>query len=133
MQIRVDLGGWEHDCCGDAYEINDVVTKDLYLPFSGTLSGGADYMESHHQHLSGGVSVTGRVVGIEVAGPDGQYVAVTRLPSGADLNDLNEDGSDAVVELATGNVLDIEPDEYIVILDVAEGSEFPIERARHAS
>jgi hypothetical protein len=133
MQIRVDLCGWEHECCGDAYEINAVVTRELFLPTSGPLQGNAEYIESHHDLLTGGSTVTGRVVGVEVLGPQGTFVKVTRLPDADELGDAYDDDSGDLTDLATGDVLENESREYIVILDVAGGTELPTERARSAS
>jgi hypothetical protein len=127
MQIRVNMGGWEHECCGQAHEIDDIVTWDLYLPVAGTLEGDADYMESHHDRLAGGVTVTGRVVGVDVLRAGGGSTAITRLPSGAALRGFAEDGE--VTDRLTGEALEEDLDEFVVTLDLPEGSELPTTRA----
>jgi hypothetical protein len=132
MRIRVDLGGWEHECCGRAYEVGDDVTMTLYLPMGGTLSGDADYMESHHVLLIGGSDVRGEVVGVEALGPDGVFVSVIRLPSAAEISDDCSPDSSRFLNDVTGKDLTNEPDEFIVVLDVPEGCILPTRTARSA-
>jgi hypothetical protein len=129
MQIRVDLGGWEHECCGESYDLNDVVTWELFLPVAGELADGADYMESHHGQLSGGVEVTGRVVAVEVASRPATFVSVSRLPSGRALRGFDEHDDGIPMVLATGDPLDGHPDEFVVTLEIAPKSELPAEAA----
>jgi hypothetical protein len=74
-------------------------------------------------------SVTGRVVGVEVSRGSDEFVATTRLPSGRALRGFDDEDSGDLIDPITEAVLDVDPVEFIIILDVAEGSKFPTERA----
>jgi hypothetical protein len=107
MQIRVGIGGWEHECCGDAYEVDEIVTWDLFLPDRGRVKGGATYFETHHDLLSGGLSVAGCVVAIELVSESHENIA----------------------SLTTGVVLESEYNEFVMTLEIAERTELPRTRA----
>jgi hypothetical protein len=130
VQIRVSIGGWEHACCGDAYAIGDPVTWDVFLPGKVGLPGGAHYLESHHDVLTEGESVTGRVVDIQAENAQGRFVSILRLPSGRALRGFDDHESGDCVETATGRVLDNDPTQFTVTIDVPDDTALPNRRAR---
>jgi hypothetical protein len=75
------------------------------------------------------LSVTGRVVGVEVGSAGGEFVETRRLPSGRALRGFDDKDDGELADPATSGSLDIDPDECIVILDVADGTELPTKRA----
>lgn len=121
MRIRVSVGGIDQECCGQAQELNDVVTWQLFLR-SQTLPGDADYFESHHELVSHVSCVTGRVVQIDAVTDAGDLVEITRLPSGDELRGPYEESP---IETWEGLTLPVGPSEFIVTLDIHESTELP--------
>jgi hypothetical protein len=68
-------------------------------------------------------------VGVEVLGPQNEFVEVTRLPSSTAIRGLDDDDRGDIINLATGELVSNEPSEFIIVLDVANGTALPTERA----
>lgn len=91
VRVVVEVGGWEHECCGPAYEVDTVVRLTCWLVSGG---GGqeARYVETHHDLASekGTTLVRGRVTDIRVVHRDGSTEPVMRVPSGKALRGFDD-------------------------------------------
>ena len=65
MTIEVFVGGWEHECCGPQFVVDQVVTWDLRADGDGHL------WETHHLPEDVARTVTGRVMAIREIDGDG--------------------------------------------------------------
>ena len=90
MDTVVEIGDWEHECCGSTYERNSVVELTC-LVVSGR-DGNARYVESHHdlttRHPT--TTVSGRVADIAIRHLDGTTEQLERLPSGRALRGFDD-------------------------------------------
>nr|CAA9248450.1 hypothetical protein AVDCRST_MAG63-1807 [uncultured Armatimonadetes bacterium] len=87
----MEVGGWEHQCCGPSIERQEVV--DLgYVRVAGP-EGQVRFVESHHD-TAPVERVRGRVADIQVAHDDGGTLPVLRVPGGRALRgfDPADDG-----------------------------------------
>lgn len=87
----VEVGGWEHECCGPSIERDQLVDLGcLRVPGP---DGEVHLSETHH-HLEAQLRVRGRVRDIEVVRPGRPAQPVLRLPSGEALRrvDAEDDG-----------------------------------------
>lgn len=113
----VEVGGWEHECCGQPYERDAVVALtclDLYGP---ELSS-TRYVESHHD-LGGRqrvVTLRGRVVDLHLQHADGTLEAVQRLPGGSALRGVDVDDDGHLERPWTGEPVTRDSDRYLVTL-----------------
>ncbi|MDF9716094.1 hypothetical protein INN71_03080 [Nocardioides sp. ChNu-153] len=117
--VEVYVGGWEHDCCGEAVQRGEVV-RWTCLPYDGRLDR-AWHLDPERAEPF--VEVSGRVVDLAMVVGDGR-VPVERLPSGSELVGLVDDGGDrsfdddvvpTVVVVATGEVLRVDDDAWFVV------------------
>jgi hypothetical protein len=92
MRIVVEVGDWEHECCGPAYE-RDSVVELTCLVVSGQAEPPTRYVESHHDLTARPTTarVRGRVADICIEHVDGSTELIERLPSGRALRGLDED------------------------------------------
>jgi hypothetical protein len=88
VDVLVEVGGWEHECCGPAFERNQLVDLAC-LRWTGA-DGRLRLIETHH-HLDGDEQVVGRVVDIELARDGVPIRPVLRVPSGGELGSLSTD------------------------------------------
>ncbi len=91
MHTVVEVGGWEHECCGPSYERNTIVELTCFaLPDEGGTA--TRYVESHHDLASEHHTtlIRGRVADVRVRHPDGSTEQIERLPSGAALRGFDE-------------------------------------------
>jgi hypothetical protein len=91
VDVVVEVGDWEHECCGPAYERGQVV--DLTCMVVTTPEGATVLVETRHEI---GVHwplehVRGRVVDLEAVCTDGTSQAVLRVPDGSSLCGFGED------------------------------------------
>ncbi|MCA0145393.1 DUF6578 domain-containing protein [Blastococcus sp. LR1] len=91
MDVVVEVGGWEHECCGDAIERNELVDFQC-IRFTAP-DGRLQLIESHHGGLGVAADerVHGRVTEIEVVDGAGGRQAVHRVPSGRALRGFDPD------------------------------------------
>ena len=91
MRTVVEVGDWEHECCGPPYE-RDTVVEVVCRIVSGRDHAATRYLESHHdlttQHDV--IRVRGRVVDICIQHLDGSTEQIERLPSGRALRGFDE-------------------------------------------
>jgi hypothetical protein len=83
MQTVVEVGEWEHECCGPSYERDTVVELTCFVVV-GPEPAPTRYVESHHglttQHDT--IQIRGRVVALAIQHADGSTEEIERLPSG---------------------------------------------------
>ncbi|WP_432483094.1 DUF6578 domain-containing protein [Kineococcus esterisolvens] len=95
MDVVVEVGGWEHECCGPSIERDEVVDfACVLLPGSSTGSTAPPRLiETHHDldTFQPTHRIRGRVVDIEVVHDDGSARPILRVPSGAALCGYGED------------------------------------------
>jgi hypothetical protein len=111
MPVRVNVGGWEHECCGDAVQRGDRVRWTCIVTADGSLH------ETHHD-LGGlkTVPIQGTVVDIELVSADGGRKGIERLPSGRALRGFDDDDSGVVRERASGEVIDPLGNGFLITL-----------------
>jgi len=111
VDVVVEVGGWEHECCGPALERGQVVDLGC-LRLAGD-DGRPRLVETHHDHAPVVERVQGRVVDLKAVRGGGTSRSVLRVPSGAALRgfDSSDDGhledprTGAVVRSPTGRFL----------------------------
>jgi hypothetical protein len=110
----LEVGAWEHECCGEAIERNQLV--DFPCIRSTGPDGRMRLIESHHGGLGvrADERVRGRVTEIQVVREDGTAQSILRLPSGHALRGY-DDGDDGHLEDPwTGDVITTESREFLV-------------------
>ncbi|MEZ0163555.1 DUF6578 domain-containing protein [Kineococcus sp. LSe6-4] len=70
MEVIVEVGGWEHECCGAAVERGDVVTFTCFRHLGP--DGRVRLIESHHD-LGADERVHGRVLDVHVVEGAGSW------------------------------------------------------------
>ncbi len=90
VDVVVEVGGWEHECCGEAIERDQVV--DLRCIRHEGPDGRTRLVESHHGGLDvpADEHVRGRVTEIQVVLETGEVRSVLRVPGGGELRDVDE-------------------------------------------
>ena len=110
-EIVVQVGGWEHECCGEAVEVNQVV--DFGCLARRRASGEEQYVETHHDDEPD-VRIRGRVVDISVVDIHGARRSIARVPSGSALRGFNSQDDGHLEEQYTGQLVDAKPDVFDV-------------------
>ena len=113
----VEIGGWEHECCGPAFERNEVVELRC-LSTSGGSEGAARLIESHHDldATADQVVVRGRVVDISILHADGLTELLARLPSGRALRGFDEHDDGHLETAWTGEAVTPDSDTFLIII-----------------
>jgi hypothetical protein len=114
VDVDVEVGDREHECCGEAIERNQLVDLQC-IRYTGP-DGQMRLAESHHGGLSvtAGVRVHGRVIEIHVVRKDGATQPILRLPGGRALRGY-DDGDDGHLEDPwTGDVITSESRDFLV-------------------
>ena len=88
MDVVVEVGGWEHDCCGPAIERNQVV--DLHCIRRTDPDGQMRLVETH-DHVDPDERVLGRVIEIQVVHDGGTTQQILRVPGGRALRGFDDD------------------------------------------
>lgn len=111
MAIQVEVGGWEHSCCGSELARGDVVswtcirTKDSRL------------VETHHDLEGLAIErVEGVVEDIHVRLPKGELWPIRRLPSGAALRGFDDDDDGLLVSPSGGELYEAPSEDFVVTL-----------------
>ncbi|MGY2083918.1 DUF6578 domain-containing protein [Blastococcus sp. SYSU DS0539] len=114
MDVVVEVGGWEHECCGDAIERNQLVDFQC-IRYKGP-DGQMRLAESHHGGLdvSADERVRGRVTEIQVVHDGGGTQAILRLPSGEALRGFDDDDDGHLEDPWTGDVVTSASLEFLV-------------------
>ncbi len=114
MDVVVEVGDWEHECCGEAIERNQLV--DFQCIRSTGPDGQMRLVESHHGGLSVAADerIHGRVIEVQVVQEDGSAQPILRVPSGPALGGY-DDGDDGHLEDPwTGEVITSGSREFLV-------------------
>lgn len=109
----MEVGDWEHECCGPAYERDSVVELSC-LVVSGTV--GTRYVESHHG-LGGEVEpvdVRGRVDDLRIVHADGSTDQIQRLPSGRALRGFDDEDDGHLERAWTGEPVSNDSNQFLV-------------------
>ncbi len=113
--VVVEVGDWEHECCGPTYE-RDTVIDLLCLEVPATETSSTRYVETHHdlttRHRT--VSVKGRVSDIVIRHPDGTVEAIERLPSGRSLRGFEDHDDGHLEQPRTGQPVTRDSDRYLL-------------------
>lgn len=122
MEITVDVGDWDHACCGDAFALDDIVTWEIFIPRDAKPLG-SEYVQTRHGRLEGRVPVTGRVVAIAATRADGSATMLGAVPSGRALRGFEEY---ELREQYTDVVIDEEIHDFVVTLSIAGSTLLPV-------
>ena len=119
VEVVVEVGGWEHQCCGDALERDQLV--DLRCIRVEAPDGQTRLVESHHGGLSVDADerVQGRVTEIQVVLDGGALVPVLRLPSGAALRGFDEADDGHLEDPWSGDVVASTSSEFLVTVQTS--------------
>ncbi|MEU2347193.1 hypothetical protein [Modestobacter sp. NPDC049651] len=125
MDVVVEVGGWEHQCCGEAVERGQLV--DFRCIRSAGPDGRVRLSESHHGGLDvpAGERVQGRVVDIAVVREGAAPVPVLRLPSGRALGGSDEHDDGHLEDPWTGEVVAPVSEDFLVTVRTARSPSGP--------
>jgi uncharacterized protein DUF6578 len=111
--VEVEVGGWEHQCCGPAVERGQVVKWAYHVDGAGVRH------ETHHLPEDAQGTVSGRVTGVRLLADDGVLIAIDRAPSGCALLGNTAADDRFVTRLDTDEVIGLSDDSrFIVTLSV---------------
>jgi hypothetical protein len=104
VDVVVEVGDWEHECCGEAIERNQLVDFRC-IHYEGP-DGQIRLIETHHGlDVPADARVRGRVTEIQVVQESGTARPILRVPSGQALLGF-DDGDDGHLEDPwTGDVI----------------------------
>jgi len=121
-EVIVRVGGWEHECCGDAIEVNQIVEFGC-LTLRRT-SGEEQLVETHHDRPPD-VYVRGRVSDISVIDARGMQRLIFRVPSGFALRGFDPWDDGHLEEHHTGLLVGGKPEFFDVRVMAHEISREP--------
>jgi hypothetical protein len=121
-EVIVRIGDWEHECCGKAIEVNQIV-KFGCLTLQ-RASGEEGLVETHHDREPD-VYVRGRVSEISVVDGKGTQRSIVRVPSGLALRGFDPRDEGHLEEQYTGLVVEDNPAVFDVKVIANEISEEP--------
>jgi hypothetical protein len=114
VDVVVEVGDWEHECCGAAIERNQLVDFQCFREEGP--DGRVRLTETHHGGLdvAAGERVRGRVIELQVLQVGGTALPILRVPSGNALLGF-DDGDDGHLEDPwTGDVVAWESRHFLV-------------------
>lgn len=117
VDVVVEVGGWEHQCCGPAMERRQLV--DLGCLRTTGPNGQTGLTETHH-HVEPDVRVRGRVHDIQVVDteePGHPARSIQRLPSGRALRGLDPEDDGHLEEAWTERRLP-PGDQFVLVVHV---------------
>ena len=117
METIVEVGDWEHECCGPSFE-RDAIVQLTCILVPGLGATPARHVETHHdlETTHEQVTVRGRVVDIAIRHPDGSVDQLERLPSGAALRGFDEHDDGHLVRAWTGEPVIADSTSYLVTI-----------------
>jgi hypothetical protein len=121
-EVIVRIGDWEHECCGEAVEVNQIV--EFGCVTLQRASGEECLVETHHDREPD-VYVRGRVSEISVVDVQGAQQSIVRVPSGLALRGFDRRDDGHLEEQHTGLVVYAEPEVFDVKVVVNEISKEP--------
>ncbi|WP_405371797.1 MULTISPECIES: hypothetical protein [unclassified Microbacterium] len=117
-RLEVEVGGWEHSCCGPELRRFTKVDWTVFTAPDGRL------VETHHglDDLQGleVIQVAGTIVELEAVERDGSRTPITRIPSGRALRGIDQEDAGDVINLYTDGVLDVSDERFIVTVEVQD-------------
>lgn len=119
VDVVVEVGDWEHECCGEAIERNQLVDFRC-IRYTGP-DGRTRLVESHHGGLGvhAGERVRGRVIRIELVHEDGTTRPILRVPSGDALRGFDRVDDGHLQDPWTGDVIPSESREFLVTVRIS--------------
>ena len=118
MRLEIEVGGWEHDCCGPEL-VRFTNVEWTVIPVAD-----GPFLETHHglDETDGPevIDVTGTIVELEAIERDGLRTTIARVPSGRALRGMHEDDAGDVIELYTDRLIDVSDDGFIVTVEVRD-------------
>ena len=111
MKVIVEVGGWEHECCGPAIERGDSVTFTCIRHLQS--DGQVRLIESHHG-LGTSKRIQGRVLDLHVVEEAGATRPVLRVPSGAALCGNDPEDAGHLQDPGTGEVAPSDSTDFLV-------------------
>jgi hypothetical protein len=113
VDVVVEVGDWEHECCGEAIERNELVNFQC-IRYEGS-DGRVRLIETHHGlDVPAEVRVQGRVVEIEVLDDAGIAHPIHRVPSGAALRGFDDGDDGHLAAPWTGEVITSTSRDFLV-------------------
>lgn len=113
MDVVVEVGDWEHECCGEAIERNQLVDFQC-ISYTGT-DGETRLIETHHGlDVPAHERVQGRVVWLEVVDGAGTSRPILRVPSGAALRGFDRGDDGHLEDPWTGDVITTDSRNFLV-------------------
>lgn len=110
-EVVIQVGGWEHECCGEAIEVNQIIDFGCLAPRQA--SGEERFIETHHDDEPD-VRVRGRVIDISVVDAQGVRLSIARVRSGSALRGFDSEDDGHLEEQYTGQLVDAKPDVFHV-------------------
>lgn len=124
MDVVVEVGGWEHECCGPAIERNQLVDFEC-IRYTGP-GGDVHLTETHHGlDVPAGERVSGRVLDLQVVQDGGDSLPILRVPSGPALRAFNEDDDGHLEDPWVGDVIPLRGTEFLVTVRTTHPERVP--------
>jgi hypothetical protein len=114
VNILVEVGGWEHECCGAALERRSKVTLKCISSDEG--SDGGRLLYSAHGIKTPAYRCTGYVLDLWLLDEAGHRQPIQRVPSGPALRGFDESDDGAVRSEPTGEIITPHSGRFLVEL-----------------
>jgi hypothetical protein len=114
VNILVEVGGWEHECCGAALERRSEVTLTCISPDE--RSDGRYLVYSAHGIKSPAYRCTGHVLDLWLVDEAGHQQPIQRVPSGPALRGFDESDDGAIRSEPTGEIIAAHGGRFLVRL-----------------
>jgi hypothetical protein len=117
VRIVIEVGGWEHECCGASFERESIVEVTV-LELAGPDRTSTRYVESHHELGAGreAVAARGRVADIAILHTDGSVESLHRLPAGKALRGFDDEDDGHLEQPWNGQPVVNDSDQFLVTL-----------------
>ena len=113
VNILVEVGGWEHECCGAALERRSEITLTCISPDERFDGGHLVY--STHGMKSPAYRCAGHVVDLWLVDEAGHRQPIQRVPSGPALRGFDE-SDDGAIRSETGEIIAAHSGRFLVEL-----------------
>ena len=117
MRVLVEVGGWEHECCGPSFERGSIV-EITCVDLSGPDPTSTRYVDRHHELSTRHPVVVhrGRVLDVAIQHADGSVEPLHRLPSGRALRGFDEDDDGHLEQPWNGRTVIRDSDQFLITL-----------------
>ena len=114
MTARIEVGGWEHSCCGPEIRRGESVRWDCIRAEDSRL------VETHHDLEGLSIEkVDGIVEDILVRHPNGEATQIVRIPSGRALRGMDSDDDGLLMSRDGGTPFGAPSEDFLVTLRVS--------------